>query len=224
MEKAVTDKTCAILLEPIQGEGGIIPADKQYLQKVRKLCDEKDILLIFDEVQCGVGRTGELFAYQTLGVVPDVATFAKGLAGGVPIGAMMAKDFATQAFQPGDHASTFGGNSLATAAGVTVMKELFENGLIENVRKNGAYMTEQLKKLQQKHSCITDVRGIGFMQGIELNIPTSDVINKCIEMGLLLVGAGHDVIRFVPALIAEQRHIDEMITILDKALTVCENV
>ena len=224
LEKVVTDKTCAILLEPIQGEGGIIPADKQYLQKVRKLCDEKDILLIFDEVQCGVGRTGELFAYQTLGVIPDVATFAKGLAGGVPIGAMMAKDFAAQAFQPGDHASTFGGNSLATAAGVTVMKELFENGLIENVRKNGAYMTEQLKKLQQKHSCITDVRGIGFMQGIELNIPTSDVINKCIEMGLLLVGAGHDVIRFVPALIAEQRHIDEMITILDKALTVCENV
>ena len=175
-------------------------------------------------MQCGVGRTGELFAYQTLGVVPDVATFARGLAGGVPIGAMMAKDFAAQAFQPGDHASTFGGNSLATAAGVTVMKELFENGLIENVRKNGAYMTEQLKKLKQKHSCITDVRGIGFMQGIELNIPTSDVINKCIEMGLLLVGAGHDVIRFVPALIAEQRHIDEMITKLDKALTVCENV
>ena len=104
------------------------------------------------------------------------------------------------------------------------MKELFENGLIENVKKNGAYMTEQLKKLQQKHSCITDVRGIGFIQGIALNIPTSDVINKCIEMGLLLVGAGHDVIRFVPALIAEQRHIDEMITILDKALTVCENV
>ena len=224
LEKVVTDKTCAILLEPIQGEGGIIPADKQYLQKVRKLCDEKDILLIFDEVQCGVGRTGELFAYQTLGVIPDVATFAKGLAGGVPIGAMMAKDFAAQAFQPGDHASTFGGNSLATAAGVTVMKELFGNGLIENVRKNGAYMTEQLKKLQQKHSCIIDVRGIGFMQGIELNIPISDVINKCIEMGLLLVGAGHDVIRFVPALIAEQRHIDEMITILDKALTVCENV
>ena len=224
LERAVTDKTCAILLEPIQGEGGIIPADKQYLQKVRKLCDEKDILLIFDEVQCGVGRTGELFAYQTLGVVPDIATFAKGLAGGVPIGAMMAKDFAAQAFQPGDHASTFGGNSLATAAGVTVMKELFENGLIENVKKNGAYMTEQLKKLQQKHSCITDVRGIGFIQGIALNIPTSDVINKCIEMGLLLVGAGHDVIRFVPALIAEQRHIDEMITILDKALTVCENV
>ena len=224
LEKVVTDKTCAILLEPIQGEGGIIPADKQYLQKVRKLCDEKDILLIFDEVQCGVGRTGELFAYQTLGVIPDVATFAKGLAGGVPIGVMMAKDFVAQAFQPGDHASTFGGNSLATAAGVTVMKELFGNGLIENVRKNGAYMTEQLKKLQQKHSCIIDVRGIGFMQGIELNIPTSDVINKCIEMGLLLVGAGYDVIRFVPALIAEQRHIDEMITILDKALTVCENV
>lgn len=219
LQNAVTDKTCAILLEPIQGEGGIIPADKQYLQKVRKLCDEKDILLMFDEVQCGVGRTGTLFAYQTLGVVPDVATFAKGLAGGIPIGVMMAKDFAAQAFQPGDHASTFGGNSLATAAGLTVMKELFENGLLENVKRTGNYMTEQLKKLQQKHSCITDVRGIGFMQGIALSIPTADVINKCIEKGLLLVGAGHDVIRFVPALIAEERHIDAMIEILDKALT-----
>jgi len=222
LQNAVTDKTCAILLEPIQGEGGIIPADKQYLQKVRKLCDEKDILLMFDEVQCGVGRTGTLFAYQTLGVVPDVATFAKGLAGGIPIGVMMAKDFAAQAFQPGDHASTFGGNSLATAAGLTVMKELFENGLLENVKRTGNYMTEQLKKLQQKHSCITDVRGIGFMQGIALSIPTADVINKCIEKGLLLVGAGHDVIRFVPALIAEERHIDAMIEILDKALTECE--
>jgi len=196
--------------------------DKEYLQKVRKLCDEKDILLMFDEVQCGVGRTGNLFAYQTIGVVPDVATFAKGLAGGIPIGVMMAKDFVAQAFQPGDHASTFGGNSLATAAGLTVMKELFENGLLENVKRTGAYMTEQLKKLQQKHSCITDVRGIGFMQGIELSIPTADVINRCIEKGLLLVGAGHDVIRFVPALIAEERHIDAMIEILDKALTECE--
>ena len=222
LQNAVTDKTCAILLEPIQGEGGILPADKEYLQKVRKLCDEKDILLMFDEVQCGVGRTGNLFAYQTIGVVPDVATFAKGLAGGIPIGVMMAKDFVAQAFQPGDHASTFGGNSLATAAGLTVMKELFENGLLENVKRTGAYMTKQLKKLQQKHSCITDVRGIGFMQGIELSIPTADVINRCIEKGLLLVGAGHDVIRFVPALIAEERHIDAMIEILDKALTECE--
>lgn len=222
LEKAVTENTCAILLEPIQGEGGVIPADKEYLQKVRKLCDEKDILLMFDEVQCGVGRTGELFAYQTFGVVPDVATFAKGLAGGVPIGAMMAKDFAAAAFQPGDHASTFGGNSLATAAGVTVMKELFDNGLLDNVKRCGVYLTEQLKKLQQKHSCITDVRGIGYMQGIELNIPTGNVVNQCIKNGLLLVGAGHDVIRFVPALIAEERHIDAMIEILDKSLTECE--
>lgn len=222
LEKAVNEKTCAILMEPIQGEGGILPADKEYLQKVRKLCDEKDILLMFDEVQCGVGRTGNLFAYQTFGVVPDVATFAKGLAGGVPIGAMMTKDFVAQAFQPGDHASTFGGNSLATAAGITVMKELFENGLLENVKRTGVYMTEQLKKLQQKHPCINDVRGTGFMQGIELSIPTGDVINKCIELGLLLVGAGHDVIRFVPPLIAEERHIDAMIEILDKALTICE--
>ena len=224
LQNAVTEKTCAILLEPIQGEGGILPAEKEYLQKMRKLCDEKDILLMFDEVQCGVGRTGELFAYQSYGVVPDVATFAKGLAGGVPIGAMMAKNFVAEAFQPGDHASTFGGNSLAAAAGVAVMKELFENGLLENVKKNGVYLTEQLKKLQQNHTCITDVRGIGFMQGNELNIPTGDVINACIEKGLLLVGAGYDVIRFVPALIAEQKHIDEMIAILDDALAICEKL
>ncbi len=223
LKNAVTEKTCAILLEPIQGEGGILPAEKEYLQKIRKLCDEKDILLIFDEVQCGVGRTGKLFAYQYYGVVPDVATFAKGLAGGVPIGAMMAKDFVAEAFQPGDHASTFGGNSLATAAGVVVMKELFENGLLENVNKNGAYLTQQLQKLQQNHSCITAVRGIGFMQGIALNIPTGDVISLCMEKGLLLVGAGYDVVRFVPPLIAEQKHIDEMIAILEEALTLCEN-
>ena len=137
---------------------------------------------------------------------------------------MMAKNFVAEALQPGDHASTFGGNSLAAAAGVAVMKELFENGLLENVKKNGVYLTEQLKKLQQKHTCITDVRGIGFMQGIELNIPTGDVINACIEKGLLLVGAGYDVIRFVPALIAEQKHIDEMIAILDDALAICEKL
>lgn len=218
LENAVDDKVCAILMEPMQGEGGIIPAKKEYLQKVRALCDEKDILLVFDEIQTGVGRSGELFAYQTYGVAPDMATFAKGLAGGVPIGALMAKDFVAKAFSPGDHASTFGGNSLACSAGMVVMDELFQGGLLEHVKQQGAYLTEKLKELQSKNSCITDVRGMGLMQGISLNIPPSEVVAKCMEKGLLLVGAGKNVIRFVPALIVEKEHIDEMIAILGEVL------
>ena len=214
----VNEDTCAILLEPIQGEGGIIPAQKEYLQQVRKLCDEKDILLIFDEVQCGVGRSGALFAYQTYGVVPDAATFAKGLAGGVPIGALLAKDFAAKAFVPGDHASTFGGNSLATGAGLVVIEELFQGGLLENVKKQGQYLTESLKKLQGKHSCISDVRGMGLMQGIELAVATGAVVASAMEKGLLLVGAGSNVVRFVPPLIVQKEHIDEAMQILDEVL------
>ncbi len=261
----VDENTCAILMEPVQGEGGIIPADKEYLQKVRALCDEKDMLLLFDEVQCGVGRTGELFAYQTYGVEPDAAAFAKGLAGGVPIGAMMAKDSADEvqcgvgrtgelfayqtygvepdaaafakglaggvpigammakdsaaiAFKPGDHASTFGGNSLATAAGTVVVNELINNGLIENVKKQGALLTKKLLELKEKYGIIKDVRGIGLMQGIELTIPAGPVIADAIDKGLLLVGAGANVIRFVPALIITSEEIEEAVAILDKAL------
>jgi acetylornithine/N-succinyldiaminopimelate aminotransferase len=224
LEKAAGESVCAILLEPIQGESGIIPANQEYLKKVRALCDERDILLIFDEVQAGVGRTGELFAYQTYGVVPDMATFAKGLAGGIPIGALMAKEFVAKAFAPGDHASTFGGNSLAASAGVVVLEELFEHGLLENVKKQGAYLTEKLKELQAKHSCIQAVRGIGLMQGIALTIPTGAVVQKAMEKGLLLVGAGADVIRFVPALIVQKEHIDEMCAILDEVLGDDKNV
>lgn len=219
LSEIVNENTCAILLEPIQGEGGILPADGEYLKKVRALCDEKDILLIFDEIQCGVGRTGKLFAHQTYGVVPDVATLAKGLAGGVPIGALLATEKAAEAFAPGDHASTFGGNSLATAAGMVVMEELFAGGLLEHVEQMGQYLTETLQRLQQKHSVVKAVRGMGFMQGIALSVPTGEVIAQCMARGLLLVGAGHDVVRFVPALIADKEHIDEMAAILDAALS-----
>ncbi len=219
LKSAVNEKTCAVLLEPIQGEGGIIPADKAYLKQVRDLCTQNDILLIFDEIQCGVGRTGEFFAYQTYGIAPDAATFAKGLAGGIPIGCLMAKDFAAKAFAAGDHASTFGGNPLATAAGTVVMEELFQNGLLENVKKQGAYLTEKLQELQKKYACIAEVRGIGFMQGIQLTIPTAEVIHQCIEKGLLLVGAGYDVIRFVPPLITQKEQIDEEISILEAVLS-----
>ncbi len=218
LKAAVDENTCAVLLEPIQGEGGVHPAKKEYLAEVRALCDEKDLLLIFDEVQTGVGRSGELFCYQVYGVKPDVATFAKGLAGGVPIGAMMATDKAAAAFQPGDHASTFGGNPLATSAGCVVMDELFENGILDNVKKQGKYLTKRLRELQEKHSEITDVRGMGLIQGIELSVPAGDIVNGCIAKGLLLVGAGPNVIRFVPPLIVSDKEIDEAVSILDEVL------
>lgn len=214
----LSDKTCAILLEPLQGEGGIHPADIEYLKKIRKLCDEKDIVLIFDEVQCGVGRLGTLFAYQTFGVVPDAVCTAKGIAGGIPMGLMTATQKLSDSFKPGDHASTFGGNPLAASAGNVVIDELLD-GLLDNVKKNGTYLTEKLNVLKEKYSIITDVRGIGFMQGIELSVPVADIIKQTIENGLLLVNAGKNVIRFVPSLIAEKEHIDEAMEILDKVLS-----
>lgn len=218
LKMAVNEKTCAVLLEPIQGESGIHPADKEYLQKVRNLCDEKDLLLIFDEVQCGVGRTGELCAYQYYGVEPDVLTFAKGLAGGVPIGAMLTKQKAADAFQPGDHASTFGGNPLATAAGKIVITELLENNLLENVRKQGKYLSTKLNELKSKSNVIKEVRGVGLLQGIEITLEASAVIKNVMEKGLLLASAGTNVIRFVPSLTVCEKEIDEMIDILASCL------
>jgi predicted acetylornithine/succinylornithine family transaminase len=218
LKNAVDENTCGILLEPIQGEGGIIPAKKEYLQKVRALCDGKDIVLIFDEVQCGVGRTGELFAYQVYGVEPDGACFAKGLAGGIPIGAFMAKDKLAEAFKPGDHASTFGGNPFVTSAGTVVMDMLFNGGLLENVKKQGKLLSEKLNALKDKYDIVKDARGIGLMQGIELTIPSGPVVADCIKNGLLLVGAGTNVIRFVPALIVTSAEIEEAMNKLDKAL------
>lgn len=219
VKAAVNENTIAILMEPVQGEGGIRPAKKEFLQQVRQLCDEKDILLMFDEVQCGIGRLGTLFAYQTFGVIPDVMSTAKGIAGGIPCGIMMAKEKVSESFVPGDHASTFGGNPLATAAGNVVVDELL-SGLLDNVKEYGAYLKEKLNKIAEKHSnIITDVRGIGLMQGIELNEAAGPYISKAIDMGLLLVGAGKFVIRFVPSLIVSREDIDKAIEILDKALT-----
>ncbi len=218
LKRVVNSKTCAIILEPIQGEGGIHPADKAYLQKVRDLCDINDILLIFDEVQCGVGRTGELCAYQHYGVEPDALTFAKGLAGGVPIGVLLTKEKAAQAFEPGDHASTFGGNPLATTAGKIVIKELLENGLLENVRTQGEYLTSKLNELKSEKDTIKEIRGMGLLQGIEFEIPVSDIINKAREKGLLLASAGTNVIRLVPSLIINKEQIDEMIDILSECI------
>lgn len=218
VKNTVTENTVAILMEPVQGEGGIIPAKKEFLEQVRALCDEKDILLMFDEVQCGVGRLGTLFAYQTYGVVPDVMSTAKGIAGGVPCGLMMAKEKVAEAFVPGDHASTFGGNPLATAAGNVVVDELL-GGLLDNVKEQGAYLREKLEEIAAKHKeLVKEVRGIGLMQGMELTEPAGDYIAKAIDMGLLLVGAGKYIIRFVPSLIVSKEDIDKAMEILDKAL------
>ena len=218
LKQKVTEKTCAILVEPIQGEGGIRPADKEFLQKVRELCTKKDIVLIYDEVQCGVGRTGKLFGYENYEIPPDVIALAKGLGGGFPIGAMMAVDKVADSFKPGDHASTFGGNPLACTAGKTVLNQLLCKGVLNNAQIQGNYLREKLECLKQQHNLIVDVRGLGLMQGIELNIPVKPIIERCINNGLLLIGAGEKVIRFVPPLIITNGKIDEAMNILSNVL------
>lgn len=219
LEKTVNKNTCAVVLEAIQGEGGVNPANKEYLERVRELCDKLDIVMIFDEVQTGIGRTGKLFGYQIHGVKPDVISLAKGLGGGIPIGAMLATDKIASAFEPGNHASTFGGNPIATTAGNTVLDRLLDGGLLENVERQGKYLREKLEGLKEKYSLITDIRGTGLIQGIELSVPGIDLVNKCIEKGLLLVGAGSNVVRFVPPLIIKKEEIDEAINILDSSLS-----
>lgn len=218
LEKTVNENTCAIVLEAIQGEGGVNPANKEYLEAVRELCDKLDIVMIFDEVQTGIGRTGKLFGYQIHGVKPDVISLAKGLGGGIPIGAMLATDKVASAFEPGNHASTFGGNPIATTAGNTVLSRLLDGGLLENVERQGKYLKEKLEDLKKKYSVIIDIRGTGLIQGIELSVPGIELVNKCIEKGLLLVGAGTEVVRFVPPLIITEEEIDEAINILDSSL------
>lgn len=218
LKNTISDKTCAVVLEPVQGEGGIIPATKEYLEAVRKLCDEKDIVLVFDEIQCGVGRLGTFYAYQTFGVEPDVLCMAKGIAGGVPCGVLMAKQKIADSFKPGDHASTFGGNPLATAAGNVVFDKL-KGGILDNVKAQGEYLTACLKELQKEFSVIKDVRGIGLMQGIELEVDVAPVVKECIENGLLLVNAGKKVIRFVPSLIVSKDNIDDAMKIVRNALS-----
>ena len=218
LEKAVSENTCAIIIEPIQGEGGIYPAEKSYLQKVRSLCNRNDIVLVFDEVQCGIGRTGKLFAYQLFDVYPDVITLAKGLGGGFPIGAMLAIQSKADAFQPGDHASTFGGNHLACVAGKVVLRKLLHEGVLENVKKQGAHLKEKLVELQKKHEIIIDIRGYGLMLGIELNCSVKEIIDKCMEKGLLVVGSGENIIRLLPPLIITKNEIDNGIEILNEIL------
>ncbi|MBO5209912.1 MAG: aspartate aminotransferase family protein [Lachnospiraceae bacterium] len=215
----VNDKTCAILLETVQGEGGLYPAEEEFLQKVRKLCDEKDILLILDEIQCGMGRTGYMYAWQKFGVKPDIMTTAKALGCGVPVGAfLMTEKVAQNSLVAGDHGTTYGGNPLACAAICKVL-ELFEKEkVLDNVKEVSAYLEEQLDKLVDEFDFIETRRGAGLMQGLVCNKPVGEIINKALENGLILINAGPNIIRFVPALVITKENVDEMISILRKSL------
>ncbi|WP_138268305.1 aspartate aminotransferase family protein [Anaerofustis stercorihominis] len=218
IEKEARCGACGIIIEPVQGEGGIRPASKEFLKKVRALCDELDILLIFDEVQCGIGRSGYLFAYEYFDVVPDVVCMAKGLGGGFPIGAILVKEEKAKGFEPGNHASTFGGNALASTASKYVLNKIINENILDNVKEQGIYLKSKLEQLKEKYDFINDVRGIGLMLGMEFEFPVSDIINKAIDKGLLLLNSGQNIIRFVPPLIISKDEIDEGITILDSIL------
>lgn len=213
----VTDKTCAIILEPVQGEGGIYPATEEFLKGLRALCDEKDILLIFDEIQCGMGRTGEMFACQRYGVDPDVMTVAKALGCGLPVGAFLVKEKAAS-LVAGDHGSTYGGNPLVGAAASAVFDIFEEEHILDNVRETGRYLYEKLEAVAKAHEEIVDHRGVGFMQGLEFSVPVGPIVSKCIESGLILISAGADTIRFIPPLIARKEHVDQMVEILESCL------
>jgi acetylornithine aminotransferase len=218
IEKALENKTAAVLLEPIQGEGGVHVADKTYLASLRELCRQKDVLLMFDEIQTGMGRTGTLFAYERLGVQPDIMTLAKGLGGGVPIGACLATDAVAQAFTPGTHASTFGGNLLACAAGLAVMQVLLEGRVLEQARRMGEALAKALAECQDGHRVVKEVRGLGLFQGMELTVDAKAVVTECMARGLLIASAGERVLRFVPPLVITQRDIDRLVDILSKVL------
>ncbi|BDV44691.1 acetylornithine aminotransferase [Geotalea uraniireducens] len=216
---AVTPQTCAVMLEPIQGEGGVVVPSADYFRRVREICDRHGLLLIFDEVQVGIGRTGKLFAHEHFGVFPDIMTLAKALAGGAPIGAMLARDEIAAAFSPGTHGSTFGGNPLVTAAGVAALRAILEEGLLNRAEEMGEYLLGELERLQAKHpSLVREVRGIGLMIGMELTIPAGEIVLKGLDRGVLLNVTHDSVLRFVPPLVVTKQEVNEMIAILDGIL------
>ncbi|WP_020677083.1 acetylornithine transaminase [Geopsychrobacter electrodiphilus] len=216
LRSAVSAETCAIMLEPIQGEGGVNIPPAGYFQQVRNLCDEKGLLLILDEVQTGCGRSGTLFAYEQEGITPDIMTLAKGLAGGVPIGAMLAGDALAEHLGPGTHGSTFGGNPLATATGIASLETLLGEGILENCRAMGDYLCAALETLQQKYPFISAVRGRGLLIGLELSIEGGELVKTALTRGLLINCTVGKVLRFVPPLIITRTEIDQAINILDE--------
>jgi len=219
LERAIDSHTAAVLVEPIQGEGGIIVPDDGYLPGLRKLCDEAGILLILDEIQTGMGRTGRLWAYEHSGVAPDIMTLAKALANGVPIGATLATESVAGAFTPGSHGSTFGGNPLATAVGVTVFATLVEDKLADRAARMGKVLGQALAAIRAKYpKAVKEVRGRGLLMGLDLVTPVGDVVNACRERGLLVLTAGDNTLRLAPALIVDEKEIAEGCAIIDKAL------
>lgn len=218
VKNLVSENTCAIILEPIQGESGVNPAKEEFLKQLSSLCAEKDILLIFDEVQCGMGRTGKLFAYQHYGTTPDIVTLAKSLGGGVPIGAVIANEKVSSCISPGNHAATFGGNPLATKAAVVTLKTILEDGLLKNAEVMGNYLKDKLNELKDKYGFIKEVRGKGLMLGVEVNCSSKEILKKCMAQGLLIGTAGESVIRFLPPLIIQKKDIDKGLKILEDVL------
>jgi acetylornithine aminotransferase len=215
LEAAVTPTTCAIMLEPIQGEGGVNVPSPGYFQEVRRICDKHNLILIFDEVQVGMGRTGKLFAYEHFDIVPDIMTLAKALAGGAPIGTMLATDRYAAAFVPGTHGSTFGGNPLVCAAAIATVRTILEDGILNRCEELGEYLEGELESLQHKYPFVKEVRGIGLMIGMSLDIPAGDIVKKGHERGVLLNVVHDTVLRFVPPLTVTKQEINKMIAILD---------
>lgn len=218
LEKAINDKTYGVLLEPLQGEGGIKIPERGYLEGVRKICDDHNILMILDEVQVGLGRTGYLFAYEDYGIKPDMMTLAKAMGNGFPVGAMLATEKISSVFIPGTHASTFGGNPLAMAAGIAVLETLLEGEVLENCRKMGRYFLERLKELRSVHGIIKEVRGKGLIVGMELNIEGNDIVYQSMRKGILINCTAGKTLRFVPPLIITESEIDRCIAILDEVM------
>ena len=224
--KALRDKvtpfTCAVMVEPIQGEGGVNCPKNGYIEELRSICDEKGLLLIFDEVQVGMGRTGKLFAYENFAAEPDILTLAKSLAGGVPMGAMLAKEKVAASFSPGTHASTFGGNPLASAAGVAAVKILTEEGILENCREVSAFFFEQLNGLKEKYSFIKEVRGKGLIIGMEINFPGEAIVETCRENGVLINCVSGNILRFLPPLLVSKKEVKILIELLDRIFSEIE--
>lgn len=214
----ITENTSAIFLEPIQGEGGIVECSTEFIKELRKLCNKHDLLLVFDEIQCGIGRTGKFFAYENYNVLPDIVTLAKGIANGLPMGAMLVNKKASEFLTPGTHASTFGGNPFVCSAANFVIDKVNSSQFLKGVQDKGDYLKNGLKHLANKYEIIKEVRGMGLILGVEFCMPVADIINSCIRSKLLLVGAGANVIRFVPPLVISENEIKECLQILDQVL------
>lgn len=219
VKSKVNENTCAIVMETVQGEGGIYPASPEFIKEIRDICDKNDILMICDEIQCGMGRCGTMYAYQDYGIMPDVAATAKALGCGVPVGAFLTRGKANEVLAAGDHGSTYGGNPLVCAAVSKVFDLYDEEKILDNVNHVAPYLREKLEGIKEKYGCIKDLRGKGLMLGLEFDCPVLPVIKKSMDNGLILISAGTNIIRFVPPLIIKKEHVDEMIDILDSSLS-----